>query len=341
MKKILFASLLLLLVGCSEEKEPIPVEELHHVAFDFPEAIIGYAKDIQTDGDWLIISDSKQDSLFHRIDLNKSLYMGMFGLKGQGPEEIIYPSRMNALGNGCFSCYDSNRNELKLLSLETDGDEVAISRLFRCHNFMTFDVASLSDNRFILNGETNSAMFALINAEGGVLSLSDTYPYKDEEEKKIPDRFRAMAYQGTLRVNSNGHFAYAIIGAKQLHLYKVENDSIVKIGEVIDGYGHYEPDMSTEGAYSVAHYANSPESYMDLAVTDDYVYALYSGRTFKEYQMQVYEGETIYVYNWKGVLQKAYKLDVPITKFCIDEQEKKIYATANMPEPTIVSFDLN
>ena len=183
MKKILFASLLLLLMGCSDEKKQIPVEELHHVAFDFPEAIIGYVKDIQTDGNWLIISDSKQDSLFHRVDLNKSRYMGMFGLKGQGPNEIIYPSRMNALGNGRFSCYDSNQNDLKALTLDTDGDDVKISRLLRYHDFMTFDVASLSDNRFIVNGETNGAMFALINAEGAVLSLSDTYPYQNEEEK--------------------------------------------------------------------------------------------------------------------------------------------------------------
>ena len=206
---------------------------------------------------------------------------------------------------------------------------------------MTFDVALLSDNRFIVNGETDSAMFALINAEGEVLSLSDTYPYKDEEEKKIPDRFRAMAYQGTLRVNSNGYFAYVILGAKQLHLYRVENDAIIKVGEVIDGYGHYEPDMSTEGAYSVTHDANQSECYMDLAVTDNNVYALYSGRTFQEYRLQAFEGETIYVYNWQGALQKAYKLDIPITAFCVDEANKKIYATANMPEPTIVSFDFD
>jgi hypothetical protein len=267
--------------------------------------------------------------------------MGMFGLKGQGPEEIIYPSRMNALGNGRFSCYDSNRNELKALTLNTDGDDVKISRLLKSFNFMTFDVASLSDNRFVVNGETDGAMFALINAEGEVLSLSDTYPYKDEEEKRIPDRFRAMAYQGTLRVSANGYFAYVIHGAKQLHLYKVENDSIMKIGEVIDGYGHYEPDMSTERAYSVAHYATHPTCYLDLAVTDNNVYALYSGRTFKDYRMQVNEGEIIYVYDWQGTLQKVYKLDVPITKFCIDDHEKKIYATANMPEPTIVSFALD
>jgi hypothetical protein len=55
MKNILFTSLLLLLLGCSDEKKQIPVEELHHVAFDFPDAIMGYVKDIQTDGNWLII----------------------------------------------------------------------------------------------------------------------------------------------------------------------------------------------------------------------------------------------------------------------------------------------
>ena len=79
---------------------------------------------------------------------------------------------------------------------------------------------------------------------------------------------------------------------------------------------------------------------MDLAVTDKYVYALYSGRTFKKHKMAAYEGETIYVYDWTGRLVKTYQLDVAITQFCVDEDENRLFAMANIPEPTIVSFNL-
>ena len=51
--------------------------------------------------------------------------------------------------------------------------------------------------------------------------------------------------------------------------------------------------------------------------------------------------KTIFVYDWTGELLKTFQLDVPITRFCIDKDEHVMYATANVPEPTIVRFELD
>lgn len=53
-----------------------------------------------------------------------------------------------------------------------------------------------------------------------------------------------------------------------------------------------------------------------------------------------FEGKTILVYDWAGKLLKTCQLDVAITKFCVDEDEDVVYAVANIPEPTIVRFEL-
>ncbi|MBQ8442360.1 MAG: hypothetical protein IJX29_03230 [Bacteroides sp.] len=53
-----------------------------------------------------------------------------------------------------------------------------------------------------------------------------------------------------------------------------------------------------------------------------------------------FEGKTILVYDWAGKLLKTCQLDVTITKFCVDEDEDVVYAVANIPEPTIVRFEL-
>jgi len=326
-------------MGCADEKKQVEMQDLHHEVLDIPEILIGSPVDIQKDGDCLIVLDYQHDSLFHRIDLKGNCYMGMFGTKGQGPDDFIYPSSLNVFGDGCFSCYDVGDRELNLICL--DMNKVKVSKLLNYRKMMTFDVVPLSEKLFIVNGETDGAMFALVDKDGKVLSVSDEYPYKDDAEKSISSRFRAMAYQGSLRVNPNGYFAYAMSSAKQVHLYKVENEKIKKVGEVIDGYGHYEPNTRLGDGYGVAHDGKSPECYKDLAITDDYVYALYSGRTFQEYKMSAYDCETIYVYDWTGKLVKTYHLDVPVTQFCIDEEANVIYATANVPDPTIVRFELD
>ena len=331
---------LFFLAGCAEEKKQVEVKRLRHEVLNIPEMLIGSPGDILKDGDCLIVLDYQGDSLFHRIDLKKNRYMGMSGVKGQGPNDFIHPSSLKSMGKGRFSCYDAGKREVKMESFNQDHGTLEVSKLLKNDKFMTFDMVPLSENLFIDNGETDGAMFALVNKKGEVLSLSDGYPYKDEAEKQIPDRFRAMAYQGTLRVNPNGYFAYATGHAKQIHLYKVENEEIKKVGEVIDGYAHYEPNTSNAGGYGVAHNGKYPECYMDLTITDDNLYALYSGRSFQEYKMGIFECETIYVYDWSGNLIKTYQLDVPITQFCLDEEAKVIYATANIPDPMIVRFNL-
>ena len=341
MKEKWIGCLFIFFIGCTDGKEQVLEKFLQHEVLDIPDMLIGSPVDIQKEGDCLIVMDYKQDSLFHRVDLSKKIYMGMFGEKGNGPGEFIYPASLKGWGNGSFSCYDVSMRELSLISLGAESEKVEVSRLYRNDNFMTFDIVPLSDSLYIVCGETEGAMFSLINREGDVLSVSDEYPYKDEEEKKIPVRFRAMAYQGTLRVNPNGNFAYATLNAKQVHLYKVENELIRKVGEVIDGYSHYQPNMQREGSYGVAHDGKSPKCYMDLAVSEKYVYALYSGRSFEEYRMSAYEGETVLVYDWTGDLVKTYRLDIPINQFCIDENERIMYATANIPDPTIVCFQLD
>lgn len=329
------------LAGCTNEGKYDKVENLRHKVLDIPEMLIGSPVDIQKDGDHLIVLDYKQDSLFHKIDWKNGRYLGMFGQKGQGPNEFIYPSSLNGLGDGRFSCYDVAKKELSLIGLDEKWNKVDISRLFRYEPMITFNIVPVVDSLFIVSGETNGSMFALIDKGGEVLSLSDEYPYKDEDEKKISTKYRAMAYQGTLRVNSKGYFAYAVTLAEQIHLYKVENRMIEKLGAVIDGYGHYEPYLSRNGGYGVAHSAEYPICYMDLAVSDEYVYALYAGRTFESHKLLAYEGEVVFVYDWTGKLVKTYQLDVPITQFCVDEDEGVIYATASIPEPTIVSFNLD
>lgn len=328
-------------MGCADEKKQVEMQDLHHEVLDIPEILIGSPGDIMKDDNFLIVLDFQHDSFFHKIGLKGNCYLGMFGAKGQGPDDFIHPTSLKSMGHGRFSCYDSSKRELSIVTFSQDNGKMGVSRLFKGDDFMTFDVVPLSEKLFIVNGETDGAMFALVDKDGKVLSVSDEYPYKDDAEKDIPVRFRAMAYQGSLRVNSNGYFAYAMSSAKQVHLYKVENEKIKKVGEAIDGYGHYEPNMPYEGAYGVAHDGKSPECYKDLAVTDDYVYALYSGRTFQEYKMSSYDCETIYVYDWTGKLVKTYHLDVPVTQFCIDEEANVIYATANVPDPTIVRFELD
>ena len=48
--------------------------------------------------------------------------------------------------------------------------------------------------------------------------------------------------------------------------------------------------------------------FCDLAVSDDYIYALYSGRTLKQHNLDVDKGKTILVFDWNGSHVTAWKM---------------------------------
>lgn len=65
---------------------------------------------------------------------------------------------------------------------------------------------------------------------------------------------------------------------------------MVEQTSIIDWFGEYMPDPTLgEGVYSVIYNGRLPMAYRDISVTEDYIYALYSGRSFKEYGMKQLE----------------------------------------------------
>lgn len=99
-----------------------------------------------------------------------------------------------------------------------------------------------------------------------------------------------MAYQGMMRVTEQGKVVFATLMHKIILLYEMKNDGLVEQTSIIDWFGEYMPDSRLgEGLYSVIYNGRLPMAYRDISVTEDYIYALYSGRSFKEYGMKQLE----------------------------------------------------
>lgn len=335
---ILFISLLT--AGCTSQKVEEDAELLHHTKIDIPEMLIGRPVNIQSCGSNLLIIDYGADSLFHWVDTKSHTYKGSFGIKGQGPGEWIHPEKIHFHGMNNVYCYDVGTSGLKTFNLNNACNQILSSTILK-GSFLTYDIMPISDSLFAINGYYENSMFRTVNNKGRIIDRSEAYPYKDEEEKSIPDDFRSLAYQGTMRANGRQQFVFVTSQARQIYLYRVTSDGkLIKTGEIIDSYAQYKPDYSTKGSYSVAFDSKVPESYKDLIASDKYIYALYSGRTFNDYKLSCNECKLLYVYDWTGKFVRLYKLDVPVTYICLNEQQNKLYAIANIPDPALVSFDL-
>ena len=66
--------------------------------------------------------------------------------------------------------------------------------------------------------------------------------------------------------------------------------------------------------------------FCDLAVSDDYIDALYSGRTLKQHNLDVDKGKTILVFDWNGSHVRTYHLENACSSISYSAEENTIYA---------------
>ena len=87
------------------------------------------------------------------------------------------------------------------------------------------------------------------------------------------------------------------------------------------------------------HYVFSPYYFMDVCLTDDYVYALYSGKQ-RDDELEACQSNLIRVYDWDGTLVKKLQLDIDVQQIAVTKDNRKVYAIADLPDPVLVIFKL-
>jgi hypothetical protein len=84
------------------------------------------------------------------------------------------------------------------------------------------------------------------------------------------------------------------------------------------------------------------EGYRDCAITDQHIFALYSGRLNGAYPREgAAHAEHIHIFSWDGRLAGVLKLDVPVAYIAVGLDRKTLYGTRWIPEPEIRRFDLH
>lgn len=85
--------------------------------------------------------------------------------------------------------------------------------------------------------------------------------------------------------------------------------------------------------------------YMSVAVTEDHVYFLYSGKTIDESSREtiIQSGlsHEVFVLDWEGKPVKRYLLDQPVRSIAVDDQAKILYAASFEKEPGLIAYPLN
>ena len=333
----LTACLLALLSSCSTKKEQkeVVVQSLKHELLMGDEYLIGRVSDMTLMNDSIpVVINVASDKIFQVLDHSRKKLIEV-GNVGQGPDDFLLSFGLLPSAENAFSVSDVNRRRFSTVHLNPEDDSWRVEHHFKYDSIMHIYIKPIANNQYVATGIYEDCHLMVLDEKGMLLKGFGEWPYQDEQEKKVPGTTRARVYQGKLEVSpSKDKLVFAVTSGDMLYFYRIlPNGELELISKQENAYAHYD---HTNGA----HYGTAPHHHIDACTTEDYVYTLYSGRSLKEHGMSCFQGNLIRMYDWEGNLVKKLQLDIDVKQIAVTEDNRKIYAIADLPDPVLVVFEL-
>lgn len=337
--------LFLLLVACTSAP---PEKGLPYT--DFPEtkklsaslqvsdtALFRYPFRIRVQGDKAVVMDLHgTDCYFHLFHYPDFRYQSSFGKLGDSPEEMLSAENIRWSGQSLWSL-DANKSELTRYSFDLSGDSllrqeaVSLNKdILRALDFVMYD-----DSTFIIPDYSGDSRLCWVNRQGKLLRKMGEIPSTNEEALKNARPALAQAWRSFIDYNPrNGVLAAVTQLGEVIEVYNLKDSThVVRIGP------HGEPEFQVSGGYGIP---TGIMGFSDVQVTDNAIYAVFHGRSFKEIAqngqkgIHIDGGQYIYVFNLKGEPLCKYVLDHYIYGISVNEEKGIILATdVNKDEPIL------
>jgi len=270
----------------------------------------------------LILYDDNHDGIIH-IFCNTGKYILSAVNRGRGPGEVITPCSIDLMDNKILIC-SPNLNRLIVYDLHKI---IKGSTPYHTDEYSLFNNSDrIQQAKWYKNGSiavksySKNMRFGFIDGEIAV-STYWSYPnlVPDQEENRSiweyfshwkfkPDYSKMVTttYIGSLMEIFNSDSITDIKSEKLLPIHKPKY-TLAK-GAI--------PKWVTSSD-------DTTIGFQDLFVTDDHIYALIYGVNINDLEANL---PSIYVLSWDGTPKVNYRFKERICTFCVDEQERNIYA---------------
>lgn len=335
---ILIFSISLFAISC-DKKQHSKTEIInlrHQPIWNDNEILLGTPRLFVLRDSVMIVGDFKTDSLFHYI--NRDNNIKSFGKRGQGPKEFLFPSSLYAYSQSdSFCLFDANK---RLVSSLKFSDTIAtFNPLYKTFPYNHYMVIPVNNSNYVSAGIYQDAYLYLLDNMGNPIYKYDCFPYRNDIEKNLDKTVLSQAYMGTATTNKDGNKLVFVTGfSKIISFFEIDKQKIILKKEVVEGYPDYEFNKETVKYKGISR--TSPSGFLSVTSSERYVYALYSGKNYKEHGLDINYGNSIFVYDWNGNLIREIQMDISASQIRIDSKDHFIYALVRNPDPMIVRFEI-
>lgn len=345
MKQILVVLSLLFFLACSNSKQG---EFSRYTAFKTEESL--YAKSIALDTVIfrypfrvavkehlaVVLDLHNADHFFHAFSYPEWKHIVSFGQRGQAPEEMLSAETIRVCSPDSIWTVDANKMEITRWRINvkegiaTREEAIPLDKeLIR-----TLDIC-LADSGFITPDYTGENRYCLVDFKGRLQQTNGAIP-TEKTYTSIAKPALAQAWRSFMDY----------LPEKQLLVMATQLGEVLEIYQLKDGsrkviYGpHGEPEFQIHAGDGIP---TGIMGFSDIRITNNYIYAVFHGQTFKEIMQAQIKGTPLEdggrylcVFDHDGNPVKRYTLDHAIYSIAIDEQTGTIIATdVNSDHPII------
>lgn len=298
--------------------------------------------DMKVFGDYAFIYDPEGNYQYKVIDLRTNTYKGQFGRNGDGPCELIFPATLNYSGSdphtlGVNKRKNASYQEYSLArvasSLETGCDMQTSTLSIDFQQFVKLD-----EDKYFGVGVFNKRFSVYSLSADSMIQVSGEYPF-EEEFQDVPVEVLAMAFQGELlkRPSSNRCVMNTLSSFNIDIVDYIPGQGISQVAKI----HHWSPDFTwSDGNVLQAKMTfENRIGGISTAVSDDYIYVLFSGKKLNHTDAR--SGEMVLVYNWEGEPIRILEMDRAVTQLAVDLNDEFLLAYHDDGGPNFFKFKLN
>lgn len=275
--------------------------------------------------------------LFHYPDFH---YLASFGKRGEAPDEMLSAENIRWNGRSGW-ILDANKSELTQVELALAGDSLVRQDIVNLDTSIlrALDFVEYNDSTFIIPDYSGDNRFCWVNRQGKLLRKTGTIPSVNKDALNNSRPALAQAWRSFIDYNPrNGVLAAVTQLGEVLEIYNLkDNTHIVRIGP------HKEPEFQISEGYGIP---TGIMGFSDIQVTDNAIYTVFHGHSFKELEknarkgIDIDGGKYIYVFSLTGEPLCKYVLDHYIYGISVDEDRGIILATDVNEDEPIVEYSI-
>jgi hypothetical protein len=262
--------------------------------------------------------------------------------RGQGPMDIISCQSFR-LWDDTLTIFEPTKNRFHRILANDNQLFISPYRQLPIDSTGALLNAFLTRDGYITQGFVEDALLVAYDNQDALVSRIP-YPSYSLLEPLSPSQ-KAMMFSGTNLVCSpDGKHIAIIAGPVGSYIFfgAMESGNVVR---EIKRWEYEEPVFGNDGDKGLIAYTKGETliGFHDIACTDDYVYALYSGQTREEAGSlhKTSYCKHLLVYDWEGNPVRRYYLEKPLyANIEYDETTRTIYGVAYDPEGVLLEYTL-